>query len=156
MIKSNQNLKNFAPDRRYEPSTTPFQKDSSYTGAYRIWSPKGRDPQPWADIAKQRTNIYAKETSGPEYSSYSVDFHGKTGTKRVAIKPEAFSWSDRPKFDGSSLYQVNSRALSPPVVSKTIFQQQFIGKNTERVTNYKPNATYSKPTNPVDGLSTGN
>merc|ERR1711953_26911 len=128
---------NFAPDRRYEPSTTPFQKDSSYTGAYRIWSPKGRDPQPWADIAKQRTNIYAKETSGPENSSYSFDFHGKTGTKRVAIKPEAFSWSDRPKFDGSSLYQ-----------------QQFIGKNTERVTNYKPNATYSKPTNPVDGLST--
>ena len=55
-------------------------------------------------------------------------------------------------FDSS----LSTKDYSTYELAKILFQQQFVGKNTERVTNYKPNATYSKPTNPVDGLSTGN
>jgi len=128
---------NFAPDRRYEPSSTPLEGSSSYTGAYQKWAPKSRDALPWADIAKQRTNILHKGNSGTENSCYSTDYPGRVTAKRVAIKPEQFAWTDRPKFDGTSLYK-----------------QQYLKKPTERVVNYKPNRSYSKPEQPVDGVST--
>ena len=83
-----------------------MEGSSSYTGAYQKWAPKSRDALPWADIAKQRTNILHKGNSGTENSCYSTDYPGRVTAKRVAIKPEQFAWTDRPKFDGTSLYKV--------------------------------------------------
>jgi len=127
----------YAPDRGYKPSSTPFTKESAYMGTYRALPVSKREEKPWADAAKRLTNLYAKETDQTAPSCYSSDFQTKGNAKRDPIKPERMSWTDRPKFDASSLYQ-----------------QQFVGKIREPTTSYKPNHAYRKPSKTVDGLST--
>jgi len=127
----------FAPARAYEPSTTPFTKESSYGTTYRALPSAKRDDMPWADAAKRLTNLYTKETDKTNPSCYATDFQQKGSAKRDPIKPERFTWTDRPKFDVSSLYQ-----------------QQFIGKTREPTVSYKPTHAYRKPSKTVDGLST--
>ena len=73
---SNEPSKNFAPDRRYEPSSTPLDGASSYSGAYQKWAPKQKEALPWADVAKQRTNILHKANTATENSCYSTDYPG--------------------------------------------------------------------------------
>merc|ERR1712242_98145 len=116
----------FAPARAYEPSTTPFTKESSYGTTYRALPSAKRDDMPWADAAKRLTNLYTKETDKTNPSCYATDFQQKGSAKRDPIKPERFTWTDRPKFDVSSLYQVKFTKLYLSLESSSRIRCQII------------------------------
>ena len=70
-------IQDYAPDRGYKPSSTPFTKESAYMGTYRALPVSKREEKPWADAAKRLTNLYAKETDQTAPSCYSSDFQTK-------------------------------------------------------------------------------